>query len=107
MYCRGIFRHFFGNDRAKSVVYIVPTRALIAQVAEDLKVQFEGTTRDIPDIVTVPLDADTSLAERAIYVMTQERVQLALGAHPDFSASVIIVDEAHSIADGSRGVLLQ
>ncbi|MFX7918510.1 hypothetical protein ABTK44_20065, partial [Acinetobacter baumannii] len=54
-----------------------------------------------------PIDADTTLAERAIYVMTQERVQLALGSHPDFSASVIIVDEAHSIADGSRGVLLQ
>lgn len=104
---QGYLSALFDNDRAKSVVYIVPTRALIAQVAEDLNVQFEGTTRDVPDIVTVPVDADTTLAERAIYVMTQERVQLALGAHPDFSAGVIIVDEAHSIADGSRGVLLQ
>lgn len=104
---QGYLSALFDNDRAKSVVYIVPTRALIAQVAEDLKVQFDGKERDVPDIVTVPVDADTRLAERAIYVMTQERVQLALGAHPDFSASVIIVDEAHSIADGSRGVLLQ
>lgn len=104
---QGYLSALFDNDRAKSVVYIVPTRALIAQVAEDLKVQFEGTTRDVPDIVTVPIDAETTLAERAVYVMTQERLQLALGAHPDFSASVIIVDEAHSIADGSRGVLLQ
>lgn len=104
---QGYLSALFGDDQAKSVVYIVPTRALIAQVAEDLKVQFEGTTHDVPDIVTVPVDADTTLAERAIYVMTQERVQLALGAHPDFSVSVIIVDEAHSIADGSRGVLLQ
>ncbi|GGI90824.1 hypothetical protein GCM10007973_28920 [Polymorphobacter multimanifer] len=104
---QGYLSALFDNDRAQSVVYIVPTRALIAQVAEDLKVQFEETTRDVPDIVTVPVDADTTLAERAIYVMTQERLQLALGAHPDFSASVIIVDEAHSIAAGSRGVLLQ
>lgn len=97
----------FDNGQPKSIVYIVPTRALIAQVADDLKIQFQGLDRDVPNVVTVPIDAETTLAERAIYVMTQERVQLALGAHPDFSASVIIVDEAHSIADGSRGVLLQ
>ncbi|MER9195742.1 DEAD/DEAH box helicase [Mesorhizobium australicum] len=104
---QGFLSALFDNEQPKSVVYIVPTRALIAQVAEDLTIQFQGMDQDIPDIVTVPVDAETSLAERAIYVMTQERVQLALGAHPDFSASVIIVDEAHSIADGSRGVLLQ
>lgn len=104
---QGYLSALFDNEQPKSVVYIVPTRALIAQVAEDLTIQFRGMDQNIPDIVTVPVDAETSLAERAIYVMTQERVQLALGAHPDLSASVIIVDEAHSIADGSRGVLLQ
>ncbi|ESX08521.1 hypothetical protein X768_22520 [Mesorhizobium sp. LSJC265A00] len=104
---QGYLSALFNNEQPKSIVYIVPTRALIAQVAEDLTIQFRGVEQDIPDIVTVPVDAETSLAVRAIYVMTQERVQLALGAHPDFSASVIIVDEAHSIADGSRGVLLQ
>ncbi|CDX20220.1 DEAD/DEAH box helicase domain protein [Mesorhizobium plurifarium] len=104
---QGYLSALFDNEQPKSVVYIVPTRALIAQVAEDLTIQFRGMDQNIPDIVTVPVDAETNLAERAIYVMTQERVQLALGAHPDLSASVIIVDEAHSIADGSRGVLLQ
>jgi hypothetical protein len=104
---QGYLSALFDSGQPKSIVYIVPTRALIAQVADDLKIQFRGLRQDIPDIVTVPVDAETTLAERTIYVMTQERVQLALGAHPDFSANVIIVDEAHSIADGSRGVLLQ
>lgn len=104
---QGYLAALFDNNQAKSVVYIVPTRALISQVADDLKVQFEGMTVDVPDIVTVPVDADTTLAERAIYVMTQERVQLALGAHPKLNANVIIVDEAHSIAEGARGILLQ
>lgn len=104
---QGYLSALFDNEQPKSFVYLVPTRALIAQVAEDLKIQFQGMHADVPDIVTVPIDAETPLAERAIYAMTQERVQLALGAHPDFSASVIIVDEAHSIADESRGVLLQ
>lgn len=104
---QGYLSALFDNERAKSVVYIVPTRALISQVADDLTTQFKGMQHSIPDVVTIPVDAETTLAERAIYVMTQERVQLALGAHPDFSANVIIVDEAHSIADGARGVLLQ
>lgn len=104
---QGYLAALFDSKKPKTVVYIVPTRALIAQVADDLKAQFQETDHEIPDIVTVPVDAETPLSERAIYVMTQERVQLALGAHSDFSASVIIIDEAHSIADGSRGVLLQ
>lgn len=104
---QGYLSALFDNGQPKSVVYIVPTRALIAQVADDLAIQFNGMDQAVPDIVTVPVEADTPLADRAIYVMTQERVQLALGSHTDFSASVIIVDEAHSIAEGSRGVLLQ
>jgi hypothetical protein len=104
---QGYLCSLFSDDRSRSIIYLVPTRALIAQVANDLTAQFHGTAQKIPSIVTVPIDSETLLTDRAIYVMTQERVQLALSAHPDFSASVIIVDEAHSIADGSRGVLLQ
>ena len=39
--------------------------------------------------------------------MTQERVQLCLNMHEDFRAQLVVVDEAHNIADGGRGVLLQ
>ncbi|TIP07981.1 DEAD/DEAH box helicase [Mesorhizobium sp.] len=97
----------FAADQPQSVVYLVPTRALIGQVAEDLAAQFQGFAGHVPDIVTIPIDAETALPTRAIYVMTQERVQLALAAHPDFNTHVVVVDEAHSIADGARGVLLQ
>src|SRR4029450_5554691 len=98
---QGYLSALFDNEKPKSVFYLVPTRALIAQVAEDLKNQFQGMHEDVPDIVTVPTDAETPLAERAIYVMTQERVQLALVAHADFDAHVVVIDEAHSIADGA------
>jgi superfamily II DNA/RNA helicase len=97
----------FKPDASDSVVYIVPTRALIAQVAEDVAEQFRGLGLSVPNIVTVPIDSDAELLERTIYVMTQERVQLALSSHATFSGATIIVDEAHAIADGSRGVLLQ
>lgn len=90
-----------------AIVYIVPTRALIAQVADDLLKQFSEFSGDAPDVITVPLDVDAQLSPRAIYVMTQERVQIALNSHSGFMADLVVVDEAHSIADGSRGVLLQ
>jgi len=96
----------FGSAKPRSVVYLVPTRALITQVAIDLAEYFQDVS-EAPEILTVPLEADASLSPRAIYVMTQERVQLALSTHPSFQADVIVVDEAQSIADGARGVLLQ
>ncbi|MBD9597658.1 DEAD/DEAH box helicase [Ensifer sp. ENS05] len=97
----------FNDNPTASVVYIVPTRALIAQVSEDLRGSLAAIEGDRPEIVTVPIDPETPLPACALYVMTQERVQLALTAHPDFRADTVVVDEAHSIADGARGVLLQ
>lgn len=100
----------FDTPEPQSVVYLVPTRALIAQVSQDLRAILNRPRRGQfhpVDIATVPIEAGVTLPRRAVYVMTQERLQLTLNAHPLFSADVIIVDEAHSIADGSRGVLLQ
>jgi len=106
-----VLEHFLSEIFAKSsnqiVLYLVPTRALIAQVAADLTEQFTGFGENAPTIITVPLESEVKLPDRAIYVMTQERAQLMLNAHDQFMADVIITDEAQSIADGSRGVLLQ
>jgi len=98
----------FSENKPLSIVYIVPTRALITQVALDLGLFFrEAGAKVAPEIVTVPPDADTPLPKQGIYVMTQERVQLTLANHPEFSAAIVVVDEAQSISDGARGVLLQ
>lgn len=103
---QGHLGRVFSEAGERIVVYLVPTRALIAQVARDLADLFFGT-EGAPEIVTVPLDGDQPLPKRAIFVMTQERTQLMLAAHPDMSAGIVIVDEAHSIADQGRGILLQ
>jgi hypothetical protein len=99
----------FRESKSRSVVYIVPTRALIAQVSRDLRgiLSRDGAGGSAVEIVTVPLEASTPLPPRAVYVMTQERLQLLLSAHPEAQSEVVIVDEAHSISDGARGVLLQ
>lgn len=93
-----------------SVAYLVPTRALIAQVSRDMRVVAAGAARiagEPTEIVTVPIEGAIQLPSRAIFVMTQERMQLTLGSHGGLAPEVAIIDEAHGIADGSRGVLLQ
>jgi len=93
---------------AFTVAYIVPTRALISQVSRDLR----GLLGPRPlhgnpiEVVTIPIEGDTPLPRRAVYVMTQERLQLMLSQHSGFRSDLVVVDEAHAIAEGSRGILL-
>ncbi|KAA6205141.1 MAG: hypothetical protein DU429_02500 [Candidatus Tokpelaia sp.] len=98
--------HIFTQDEAKIVIYLVPTRALISQVSRDIEFHFSKFQKEQPKIITMALTTEESLPERAIYVLTQERAQLALSANNAFTADIIIVDEAHTISEGSRGVLL-
>lgn len=98
--------HIFENDEPKTVIYVVPTRALISQVSRDIEKNFADFSGEKPKIITIALTAEENTPERVIYVLTQERAQLALSANNDFKADIIIVDEAHNMADGSRGVLL-
>lgn len=95
------------DAQTRSVVYLVPSRALINQVTAELNSLFRNHERIAPEIVSVPLRAEVEAPHRAIYVMTQERMHLSLQSHPEFSADVIVVDEAQSISEGARGILLQ
>ncbi|MGN8094150.1 DEAD/DEAH box helicase [Methylobacterium sp. 22177] len=95
------------SGRLTVACYIVPSRALIAQVTDAVAKWRRSDALRGFQIVNVPLPAETTLPERAIYVLTQERLQAIMGAHPGFAADVVISDEAQGIEDGSRGVLLQ
>lgn len=92
-----------------TIAYIVPTRALIAQVSADVRKLLGGdggVSGDV-DVITVPIEPRHLLPKRAVYVLTQERLRMMLSAHPSFCAQIIIIDEAHSVGEGARGVLLQ
>lgn len=100
-------RNIFNKHSKKNILYLVPTRALISQVSQDLIDGFYELKIKPPQIINVPFEDDTLLPESGIYVLTQERAQLVLQSHSKFSPHIIITDEAQSISDGSRGVLLQ
>lgn len=102
-YLRGLAR----SGKLSVACYIVPSRALIAQVTDAVAAWRRSDGLRGFRIVNTPLPAGTRLPDRAVYVLTQERLQAIMGAHPGFAADVVISDEAQGIEDGSRGVLLQ
>ena len=94
-----------------NIVYIVPTRALISQVETDLTCHFqENGLKDSVNISTVPLMLNEFDAQKSnIFVFTQERLHWFLTNNQEHPIRIdfLIVDEAHKIEDGNRGILLQ
>jgi len=90
----------------KSIVYLVPTRALIAQVEEDLRKLLDKYKLSTVNLTTVP-QFDTIQYDSNIFVFTQERLHWFLIEHREFKLDIIIIDEAHKIEDPYRGILLQ
>ncbi|MBU9705494.1 DEAD/DEAH box helicase [Paenibacillus sp. AK121] len=99
------------KQKGTTAIYIVPTRALIKQVMNDflssisemgLKNIFVGCSSEIEVLIEHP--------ERSnILVLTQERLY-QLCNRKDVNrvkTNIIVVDEAHNIQYGGRGVLLE
>lgn len=90
----------------RNIVYLVPTRALIAQVEDDLRKLLDNYRLSTVNLTTVP-QYDTVQYDSNIFVFTQERLHWFLIEHKEFRLDIIIVDEAHKIEDPYRGILLQ
>lgn len=90
-----------------SACYVVPTRALITQVQDDISqlLAVKGIT-DV-EVVSVPAEPGDPLPKKGIYVFTQERLQLFLVNHTDKTFDFLVIDEAHGVQEGDRGIILQ
>lgn len=92
----------------KNIVYLVPTRALISQVETDLRELIKANQLEqAVNISTVPQQDNMSENISNIFIFTQERLHWFLADNPNIPLHLLIVDEAHKIEDGSRGILLQ
>ncbi|WP_164935484.1 DEAD/DEAH box helicase [Bradyrhizobium guangzhouense] len=87
--------------------YVVPTRALISQVQADLKSSLADASVHDVEVITVPPEPDEQLPAKVVFVLTQERLQILLNNDPDRDVDFLVIDEAHSVQDGDRGILLQ
>jgi superfamily II DNA/RNA helicase len=86
-----------------NVVYLVPSRALISQVSCELR---RAVADRAFNVAVVPIQFEASNDSTPIYVLTPERLQVLLQISDEISFDVAIVDEAHLIGEGSRGIVL-
>lgn len=90
----------------KNIVYVVPTRALISQVEFDIRELINKYEIGNVEVSTVP-QSETSDSKSNVFVFTQERLHWFLIDNVLVKLDLLIVDEAHKIEDGNRGILLQ
>lgn len=96
------------------IIYIVPSRALVNQIYYDLKTDFEGLDLVI-EKTSSAIEIDSSEWELLesdkidVLVSTPEKLDLLIKrAHPSVdNISLIVIDEAHTIANGQRGAKLE
>jgi hypothetical protein len=102
----------FAKNHQKKVLYICPSRALVHQVSDDLQESLSGLGLNVlkagAHLVAhdrMPISSD----DADVIVFTPERADLLLRIDPEFLQSVclVVVDEAHHIEQGPRGVLLE
>lgn len=99
---------YLRNNPLPTVVYIVPTRALIQQVQQDVEGILKSEHVKNTSVVTLPLQSSLKADRANIFVFTQERLHVLLAAfNNDISIDLLVIDEAQKIGDNYRGVLLQ
>jgi hypothetical protein len=98
---------FLASHSACVVVYLVPTRALISQVERDMRLVIAREGLNGTTVISTPVRAYIRQDSRSVLVLTQERLHILLASDPDLKVDVLVVDEAHKIADRTRGVLLE
>ncbi|HRH97597.1 MAG TPA: DEAD/DEAH box helicase, partial [Prosthecobacter sp.] len=97
------------SDKPMAIVYLVPTRALIRQVTGDVRKHLKDAKIEGVPVRCVPLRVSKEdVPNGIVYVLTQERLLTLLNQEADSNAWVdmLLVDEAHGIKDGARGIQL-
>lgn len=94
------------NSDGSFAAIIVPTRALISEVAGKIyELASDLGYENKIEICTVPTDKEKAFAAKTFFVMTQERLHEIL-LRGDLYFNYLFIDEAQNITDMSRGVLL-
>ena len=109
---RLLLTDFLSQNPGAAALYVVPTRALTAQVAQDLSASLSVSGKQVVSLgahLTLSDTLASSAQEADVIVFTPEKADLLLRVDPELLSRVglVIVDEAHHIEQGTRGVLLE
>lgn len=97
------------SDSGQSIVYVVPTRALISEVSHRIRTTLRNEKINDVIVRTAPFPvAKEKIKQAVVYVFTQERLMSFINSQDEKPfISSLIVDEAHEIQNGKRGIILQ
>lgn len=100
------------NNEKYSVVYVAPTKALIAEIQSSIKNILLSLKTDLFNVKITTAISDFNIDElnktqKKVYILTQERLQEILSNKYEFNIDLLVVDEAQKIQDGSRGIILE
>lgn len=88
-------------------IYIVPTRALINQIVDDIKCMLKQSNIDDIFISTIPYCYQNEKNKKVLYILTQERLETLLITNKNLKIDILIVDESQIISNSSRGIVLE
>ncbi len=100
------------NENAK-VLYIIPSKALVHEVSSDLGKTFSSLSIEVmavsAQLTSLDDESVNEFEKSKILVITPEKADLLLRLSKDLLADValVVIDEAHHIEAGTRGVLLE
>lgn len=95
------------------VVYVVPTRALVNQITRRLRYDLRALDQVVESAVPVfeldPTEDELLQKNVNVLVATPEKLDLLIkSSHPVVDKiSLAVIDEAHNLADGVRGIRLE
>ena len=105
VFCKKILDISITNQEA-NILYLVPTRALVTQVSQDIERELKGKVNSY-EVITLPHSSFIGDSKIKIFVFTQERLHFLLSKSANKDFYYIFVDEAHKLSDSYRGILLQ
>ena len=102
------------ESKAESkIIYVVPSKALVYEVTNNLSAFLNdlqvGVIAISPQLVELDSEERGLLDEVSVIVLTPEKADLLLRLGETFfkNTSLVIIDEAHHIESGTRGLLLE
>lgn len=98
--------HSLLTDQSKFILYLVPTRALIHQVSDVISETTSKMGATI-QVSTIPQSPSTLGMARGVFILTQERAHVLMELEEAPTFDIVVLDEAQTIGDGARGILLQ
>ena len=95
------------------ILYIVPSRALVYEIAGKFGELFSPLGYEVaavtPQLVALEVEEASRITEASVLILTPEKADmlLRLGDTVFEELSLVVIDEAHHIESGTRGILLE